>query len=133
MIRLDGLRVLVIDDDPAIRQAMAELLAAWDCDCRPAESEDEVLALLDTFAPDLILADYRLRGHRTGHEAIAAIRERTGQALPAIIITGDTAADQLRNVHAGGTALLHKPVVPGELHSAIGALLRGSEWYRVQQ
>lgn len=133
VIRLDGLRVLVIDDDPAIRQAMAELLAAWDCDCRPAESEDEALALLDTFTPDLILADYRLRGHRTGHEAIAAIRERTSQALPAIIITGDTAADQLRNVHAGGTALLHKPVVPGELHSAIGALLRGSEWYLVQQ
>ena len=132
-IRLDGVRVLVIDDDAAIREAMAELLAVWDCSCRTAESEDEALAMLAGFTPDLVLADYRLRGHRTGHEAIAAIRERIGQALPAIIITGDTAADRLRNVHAGGTVLLHKPVVPGELHAAIGTLLRNSEWYRAKQ
>jgi signal transduction histidine kinase/CheY-like chemotaxis protein len=132
-VRLDGLRVLVIDDDAAIREAMAGLLAAWNCPCRTAESEEEALALLDSFTPDLILADYRLRGHRTGQEAITAIRERLGSALPAIIITGDTAADRLRNVHAGGTALLHKPVVPGELHAAIGTLLRESEWYRAEQ
>ncbi|MFJ5382477.1 hybrid sensor histidine kinase/response regulator [Cupriavidus sp. CER94] len=121
--RLDGLRVLVIDDDPAIREAMSGLLTVWNCPNRAAETEEEALALLADFTPDLILADYRLRGHRTGLEAIAAIRERTGRNLPAIVITGDTAADRLRNVHAGGTALLHKPVVPGELHAAIGALL----------
>ena len=122
--RLDGLRVLVIDDDPAIREAMAGLLTVWNCPNRTAETEDDALALLASFTPDLVLADYRLRGHRTGLEAIAAIRERIGRDLPAIVITGDTAADRLRNVHAGGTALLHKPVVPGELHAAIGALLR---------
>lgn len=125
--RLDGLRVLVIDDDPAIREAMAGLLTVWNCPNRTAETEDEALALLSGFTPDLVLADYRLRGHRTGLEAIAAIRERTGRDLPAIVITGDTAADRLRNVHAGGTALLHKPVVPGELHAAIGALLCDAE------
>lgn len=123
-MRLDGLRVLVIDDDAAIREAMAGLLAVWNCPSRTAETEEDALALVDGFEPDLILADYRLRGHRTGHEAIAAIRERTGRStLPAILITGDTAADRLRNVHAGGTTLLHKPVVPGELHTAISALL----------
>jgi CheY-like chemotaxis protein len=132
--RLDGLRVLVIDDDPAIREAMAGLLTVWNCPNRTAETEEEALALLSGFTPDLLLADYRLRGHRTGLEAIAAIRERAGRDLPAIVITGDTAADRLRNVHAGGTALLHKPVVPGELHAAIGALLseadngRAPEW-----
>ena len=124
-------RVLVIDDDPAIREAMAGLLAVWHCHCRTAESEEEALATLDAFTPDLILADYRLRGHRTGQEAMAAIRERVGRALPAIIITGDTAADRLRHAHAGGTALLHKPVVPGELHAAISALLRDTRWVEI--
>lgn len=132
-MRLDGLRVLVIDDDPAIREAMAGLLAVWHCQCRTAESEEEALATLDAFTPDLILADYRLRGHRTGQEAMAAIRERVGRALPAIIITGDTAADRLRHAHAGGTALLHKPVVPGELHAAISTLLRESHWVEIDQ
>lgn len=125
-MRLDGLRVLVIDDDPAIREAMAGLLTVWDCPNRTAETEEEALALLADFTPDLLLADYRLRGHRTGLEAIAAIRARMGRDLPAIVITGDTAADRLRNVHAGGTTLLHKPVVPGKLHAAIGDLLRGA-------
>lgn len=122
-MRCDGLRVLVIDDDPAIREAMAGLLAVWHCDSRTAETEEQALALAATFAPDLILADYRLRGHRTGLEAIAAIRAQAGRDVPAIVITGDTAADPLRNVHAGGVALLHKPVVPGELQAAIAALL----------
>lgn len=132
-MRLDGLRVLVIDDDAAIREAMAGLLAIWGCASLAVESEAEALAFVDEFAPDLILADYRLRGHRTGHEAIAAIRERVGHPLPAIIVTGDTAADRLRNVHAGGTTLLHKPVVPGQLHAAISGLLRESEWSRAEQ
>jgi DNA-binding response OmpR family regulator len=116
--------VLVIDDDQAICTAMSGLLASWQCVCRTADSEEDALDVLDEFSPELILADYRLRGHRTGHEALVAIRERLGQAVPAIIITGDTAADRLRTVHAGGTALLHKPVVPQELHAAISALLR---------
>jgi len=124
-VRLDGLRVLVIDDDAAIREAMAGLLSVWNCPSRTAETEEDALAVVDSgFVPDLILADYRLRGQRTGHEATAAIRERAGRQIPTIIITGDTAADRLRNVHAGGTALLHKPVVPGELHAAISGLLR---------
>ncbi|EYS97411.1 transcriptional regulator [Cupriavidus sp. SK-4] len=121
---LDGLRVLVIDDDAAIRTAMSELLAAWQCECRTAESEEDALALLSSFTPALILADYRLRGHRTGQEALDAIRQRLGRHVPAIIITGDTAADRLRTAHASGTALLHKPVVSQELQAAIDALLR---------
>jgi signal transduction histidine kinase/ActR/RegA family two-component response regulator len=123
---LDGLRVLVIDDDVAIRTAMSELLAAWQCQCRTAESEAEALAALATFTPALILADYRLRGHRTGQQALDAIRQRLGHQVPAIIITGDTAADRLRSAHAAGTALLHKPVVPQELQAAIDTLLHES-------
>ncbi len=120
---LDGLRVLVIDDDDAIRTAMSSLLGSWQCECRTVESEEEAFGVLAGFTPDLILADHRLRGHRTGQEALSAIRERLGHAVPAIIITGDTAADRLRTAHAGGVVLLHKPVVPGELHTAMSALM----------
>ncbi|WP_454738245.1 ATP-binding response regulator [Cupriavidus necator] len=123
---LDGLRVLVIDDDVAIRTAMSELLATWQCQCRTAETEEDALRALGTFTPGLILADFRLRGHRTGQEALDAIRQRLGRHVPAIIITGDTAADRLRTAHAAGTALLHKPVVPQELQQAIDALLRAA-------
>ena len=62
---LDGLSVLVIDDDEAIRIAICELLAGWGCLCRAVDSEAEALAVSDSFTPDLLLADYRLRGDRT--------------------------------------------------------------------
>lgn len=121
---LDGLHVLVIDDDEAIRSAMSELLSTWRCECRTVESEEQALAALTSFTPGLVLADYRLRGHSTGQQALDAIRHRLGRHVPAIIITGDTAADRLRTAHASGTALLHKPVVPQELQAAIDTLLR---------
>lgn len=125
---LRGLRVLVIDDDQEIRIAMRALLESWQAVCLALESEEEALAALDTFRPDLLLADYRLRGERTGQEAMMAIRERLGHALPTVIITGDTAPDRLRSVHAGGAALLHKPVVAQQLHTAMTALLRDAGW-----
>ncbi|MBB1630923.1 hybrid sensor histidine kinase/response regulator [Cupriavidus sp. UME77] len=125
---LKGLRVLVIDDDQEIRVAMAALLESWQSVCLAVESEDDALAALGTFQPDLLLADYRLRGERTGQEAMMAIRERLGQAIPTVIITGDTAPDRLRSVHAGGAALLHKPVVAHQLHTAMTALLRDAGW-----
>ena len=125
---LKGLRVLVIDDDQEIRVAMAALLESWQAVCLAVESEDDALAALGAFQPDLLLADYRLRGERTGQEAMMAIRERLGQAIPTVIITGDTAPDRLRSVHAGGAALLHKPVVAHQLHTAMTALLRNAGW-----
>ncbi|MGO4579360.1 hybrid sensor histidine kinase/response regulator [Cupriavidus sp. 2TAF22] len=125
---LHGLRVLVLDDDPEIRTAMTALLQSWQSVCVAVESESEALAALADFTPDLLLADYRLRGERTGQEAMEAIRERLGRAIPTVIITGDTAPDRLRNVHAGGAALLHKPVVAQHLHTAMTALLSESGW-----
>ncbi|MBY4948684.1 hybrid sensor histidine kinase/response regulator [Cupriavidus respiraculi] len=126
MTPLPGLRVMIVDDDPQILIAMADLLESLQCECRTAESEDDALIELEGFTPDLIVADYRLRGNRDGVQAIAALRAALGHAVPAIVITGDTARDRLRSVHASGAVLLHKPVVAHELHAAMVALL--SPW-----
>ncbi|WP_454725953.1 MULTISPECIES: ATP-binding response regulator [Cupriavidus] len=125
---LNGLRVLVLDDDPDIRTAMRELLQSWQATCLAVESEEEALDTLDDFKPDLLLADYRLRGERTGSQAMEAIRARLGRPIPTVIITGDTAPDRLRSVHADSAALLHKPVVAQHLHTAMTALLREAGW-----
>ncbi|AOZ02914.1 hybrid sensor histidine kinase/response regulator [Cupriavidus sp. USMAHM13] len=127
---LNGLSVLVIDDDEAIRIAICELLAGWGCLCRAVDSEAEALAVSDSFTPDLLLADYRLRGDRTGLQATEAIRARLGRQVPAIIVTGDTAADRLRDVHTEGETLLHKPVVAEALQAAMLAKMREHGWVR---
>lgn len=121
---LGGLRVLLIDDDETVRGAMADLLATWGCWCETAPSGEEALALLDGFEPDVVLADYRLRSYRTGLQALEAVRDRLGREVPAAIITGDTAAERLREAHASGLALLHKPVPAERLQAVLFSLWR---------
>lgn len=122
------LRVLVIDDDPAVRAAMMQLLRNWSCTCDAAESIEDALALARQRRPDVLICDYRLRERRTGLEAIVAMRGLLGDDLPVLLITGDTDPVRLREALASGVPLLHKPVAPEQLHQALvqaqGSLVR---------
>ena len=69
--------------------------------------------------PRLIISDYRLRGEETGHKVIERLRHEYNEDIPAILITGDTAPERLREAAAGGHALLHKPVQPQQLRQAM--------------
>jgi CheY-like chemotaxis protein len=120
-------RVLVIDDDESVRTGMQQLLTAWGCQCDVADSIEEALALARVHAPGAVISDYRLRGQRTGAEAIAALRAECGDALPALLITGDTAPQRLREARATGVPLLHKPVLPAQLHHGLQCVLHRVE------
>ncbi|HAF43723.1 MAG TPA: hybrid sensor histidine kinase/response regulator [Gallionellaceae bacterium] len=117
--------VLVIDDDEIVRDGMLQLLCDWGCECEAVESIEEALAIARLRPPDVIISDYRLRKQRTGVEAIAAVRELLGANLPALLITGDTAPERLREAQASGIPLLHKPVSPGKLYKKLVELQQG--------
>ena len=121
--RVLDLRVLVIDDDEAVRAGMAQLLRGWDCACVAVESIAEAKAAARACRPDIVISDYRLREHRTGVEAIAALRAEFGADLPALLITGDTAPERLREARASGVPLLHKPVSPSLLYRRLESML----------
>jgi CheY-like chemotaxis protein/two-component sensor histidine kinase len=114
--RLLNARVLVIDDDEIVREGMLHLLRDWGCECEAAESIEEALALVQLNVPDVVISDYRLREQRTGVEAITAVRKLMGNSVPALLITGDTAPERLREAKASGLPLLHKPVSPSKLY-----------------
>ena len=120
---LSGARVLVIDDDDTVCAAMAELLTTWGVWCEVAGSAAEALALMARFTPQVVVADYRLRGQANGHEAIEQVRAQARRAIPGVLITGDTAADRLREAQATGAVLLHKPVPAAQLHAVLADLL----------
>lgn len=124
--RLAGLQVLVIDDDEAVLSGMAQLLRSWGCTVAAAGSISEALELAKVQAPDLIVSDYRLRGNQTGAEAIAALRSLLGKDVPALMITGDTAPDRLREALASDVPLLHKPVVPDQLFRSMTDAINGA-------
>ena len=73
-------------------------------------------------APDAILSDYRLRNGETGIEVIRNL-EREWGATPAMLITGDTAPDRLKDAAASGYVLLHKPLDPFRLKQSICRML----------
>ena len=120
-------RVLVIDDDESVRTGMQQLLTSWGCRCDVADSIEEALTLARLNPPGAVISDYRLRDQRTGAQAIAALRAECGEALPALLITGDTAPQRLREARATGVPLLHKPVLPAQLHHGLQCVLNRVE------
>jgi CheY-like chemotaxis protein len=116
---LHGLEVLVLDDDPAARESIQELLEAWGCRVRAAATEREAHARVRAGerAPDAIVADYRLRGGETGDAAVRSLRAALASPVPSLIVTGDTALEPPRDDSGIGFHLLHKPVQPARLRA----------------
>ncbi len=117
--------VLVIDDEAAVREAMRVLLEGWDYRVEVAASLDEALGALER-APGAIVADYRLQDEQTGVAAVREIRRRFGRDIPALIVTGDTAAERFGEIMASDFASLHKPVPPGKLRAFLRTAARGT-------
>ncbi len=122
---LRGRCVVVLDDDQTVREAMQLLLSDWGCQVIAAATLEEALAQIKQSPrnPDLIVADYRLRGGSNGIDAIAHIRALTSQTMPAVLITGDTGVDRLREVRESKLTLLHKPVVIAQLGETLSRAL----------
>lgn len=124
----DGERVLVVEDDVLVRSAVVGLLAAWGL--RVSEAPDGASALQQVAAglkPDLLLFDYRLPGRYNGIELVARVREQLGQALAAVLISGDTDPDLIVKARGLGLVLLHKPVRPAKLRALLRQALRPND------
>lgn len=117
-----GLRVLVVEDDPAARDSMQQLLLDWGCPCAVAASLDDAVVLSWPEPPQVLVTDYRLQRGQTGKDVIHALRERWGPTLHCVIVTGDTAPDRLRDALNTGAVLLHKPLSAQQL---LNALIQG--------
>lgn len=107
---LSGKFIVVIDDEASVRLGMQSLLVSWGCTCLTASDANEALAGMDGRVPDFIVADLRLRGDDTGIDAIRTLRAQLGEGIPAVLVSGDTATEQLRKVSAAGLTLMHKPL-----------------------
>jgi len=112
------IQVLVVDDEEAIRLGMRTLLEEMGFGVRVAASTAAAVDAAQQLRPSIILADFRLRGDDDGMRTIRALR-RFWPDLPALLISGDTAPDRLREAHDAGIELLHKPVNSVLLRSSI--------------
>jgi len=121
-----AITVILIDDERAIREATRELLVPMNVNVIAAGTIAEAVALVTSSGEqiDMILSDWRLRGQENGIDAVRAVRSVTGEATPAVLITGDTSPDLLRLAHESGLVVLHKPLQPRQLVRLIKHLRR---------
>lgn len=121
-----GARLLLIEDNPAVRAALESLLAACGIETDTAATPAEAIARLRAgVAVDAIVSDYRLGPDRNGIELVEELRRAAGREIPAVLLTGDIGLTGLPP-EARRMALLHKPADAEVLLDAIERLCRGA-------
>ncbi len=120
------LSLAVIDDDEAVRDALTRLLRGWGHTVHAAGDARSLLGSPGHAGPslDAIIADYQLGPAGTGLAAIAALRRDRDSPIPALIVTGDAAPGDLRDLQASGLPWLAKPVRALRLRSWLAGITR---------
>ncbi|WP_213290156.1 MASE1 domain-containing protein [Bradyrhizobium sp. sGM-13] len=121
---VEGKVIFVIADAPIVLEETGGLLGKWGYSVLTAESDEAALVRLAERQqrPDLIISDYHLASGKTGIRAIEQINAAFGSSIPAILISGDTAPEPLRDAKDRGYILLHKPVDPMRLRAVMHEL-----------
>ena len=124
-VNLDGVKVLVVEDEPDTREFLKRLLEGQGATVLAAESVHEALSLTKADRPDMLISDIGLPGV-DGYELMQQIRDEGGdrrRGLPAIALTAYARAeDRMRAMRAGYQVHLAKPVEPAELLAAIASV-----------
>jgi PAS domain S-box-containing protein len=122
---LQGIDVLVVDDDADTRSALRAALEADGARVRLAESVDEAIAALDEAPPHVMLCDIAMPG-QSGYDLIRRVRARghqRGGDIPAAALTAFARGEDVeRAVEAGFHRHLAKPVEPRDLAHAVAEL-----------
>jgi two-component system CheB/CheR fusion protein len=117
--------IMIIEDDPDIRELLSMFLAEEGYDVSAAATGGEAFEMVNArgIRPDLILADYNLPDGLNGLQVTAKLRVRLQSQIPVIILTGDISTQTLRNIAAEHCAQLNKPMTLNDLTDAIQRLL----------
>jgi PAS domain S-box-containing protein len=124
--RLDGVRILVVDDEPDSNEAVSSLLGVRGAEVRVAGSAAQAMDVLQEWLPQLIVTDIGMPGE-DGFALLAKIRAGTGRAarVPAIALTAyATRDDRLRVLGAGFQLHLSKPIDPAELVAGVANVVQ---------
>ncbi|MBI1890068.1 MAG: hybrid sensor histidine kinase/response regulator [Burkholderiales bacterium] len=121
---LTGRRLLLIDDDTMVLEAMRILLSSWNADLRLARDGNECRSLLaeEDWVPDCVLCDYRLPGTENGIDLLNMLVDRYPDVV-AILQTGELDPKLRDMAEDAGYIVLTKPIAVGLLASTLAAVL----------
>ncbi|WP_099050786.1 hybrid sensor histidine kinase/response regulator [Pararhizobium polonicum] len=113
---LEGLRIVLVEDDEDVLLATAMLLEKWGC-----RVQAETAAPTERVECDILITDFDLGQGQTGTDCIAAVRELAGRDVSAIVMTGHDEARVRADLGDAAIPILSKPVRPAELRSVLTA------------
>ncbi len=114
--------ILIVDDDPAIVDAMMELMTAFDVNVITANNGPEALTKIEEgIKPDFVISDYRMP-EMNGVELVTKIRAIYDEDLPVVIMTGDTSAAKIEDANLPNCTVLHKPININQMLSLIESI-----------
>ncbi|MFG1495288.1 ATP-binding protein [Saccharospirillum sp. HFRX-1] len=118
-----ALRILLVDDEVTVLNALSTTLVGWDCDVWTARSGEELeqhLATGESF--DLLITDDEIDSQTNSDNVIARVHEHQPD-VPVVILSGNTALE-CRTRQREGVEVLFKPVQPQKLAQVLSALAR---------
>lgn len=120
--------ILVVDDEPAIRDMISTALDVAGFDCLQAENAQQAHAMIIDEHPDLVLLDWMMPG-TSGIELIRRLqRDELTNSIPVIMLTAKTAEDNMiQGLEVGADDYITKPFSPRALIARINAVLRRAE------
>ena len=121
-VRLPGVHVLVVDNEPLALAALQKVLEGWGCRVSAARDGAGAIAATESDPADVWLFDYHLDDDDTGVALHERLAERHG-AQPAVILSADHTEAVRRAVHEAGLPLLMKPLKPLALKSVLDRVL----------
>ena len=118
---LAGQTIAIIENEGSIRIGIQNLLQSWGCRVVVADSAAGMLEQIEKSDAvlDLVVSDFGLKGSMNGVDAIAAIRQRYGNELPALLFTGDISKETQLLARNAGMPILYKPAKAEALRKAI--------------
>lgn len=120
---VNGASIFVLDDDADTLEATRMLLERWGCQVET--SHDWNRAKAAQF--QVLICDYELSVEMSGIDVVTALRSE-GKNIPAVMISGNTSVELRKAADALAVPLLHKPIRPAQLRSALlNALTRSGE------
>ncbi|KRB82669.1 histidine kinase [Sphingomonas sp. Root710] len=115
--QLEGAKILVVDDEPIVREVVTDMLDGLGCKVITAENGEQALELVDSERPDALLLDFAMPGMNGADVARAALQRQPRTRI--VFATGFAASEAIEAVVGEDAVLLRKPFSPGQLADAL--------------
>jgi len=122
----ERIRVLVVDDDPVVRDAMRRILDTWQVAADICASSAECFDLVSAGTPEwtCMVLDQRLGEAMTGVHLAKALQDTSGRRIPVAIMTGENEGDWVDEARALGYQVFSKPVKMVRLRAFIASAFK---------